>query len=163
MPATAQRFGADRYDELIRLLEGNDLVADFTGPELRTLAAYLLARAAEPDEILFREGEPGDSLYLLAEGEIKMFKEGEAQDACVVATESRLRSVGEMALLDGEPRSATCVATRASRLLVLKREAFERLCAERPGLALKLVQRLARLVSRRLRMTSGRLVERLEA
>jgi CRP-like cAMP-binding protein len=50
---------------------------------------------------------------------------------------------------------------RPSQLLVLRRDAFERLCEERPILALHLVRRLARLVSRRLRLTSGQLVEQL--
>ncbi len=68
-----------------------------------------------------------------------------------------------LALIDGEPRSATCVATEPSVLLALTQAGFQRLCEERPALALKLLTRIAKLMSRRLRQTSGRLVDYLDA
>lgn len=162
MPAESprsQKLGASDLDTLLALLTGVELLADLEGPELRQLTGHLLARDYAPGATIFSEGDPGDFLGLLVEGEVRIFKEANDQQARTVAVEHHSRAIGEMALIDGEPRSASCVAVKATRLLVLTREHFDRLGRERPVLALKLTLRIARLISRRLRMTSGRLVD----
>ncbi len=150
------------YAEILDRLVDAELVADLDGPELRALAAHLLLRRFAGGATVFREGEPGDWMGLLVEGEISIRKEADARVMRTVAVESRSRAIGEMALIDGEPRSATCVATRPATLLVLTRERFRRLSAARPALALEVMTRVARTLSRRLRQTSGRLIEHLE-
>lgn len=144
-------------------LEGIDLLAELSPRELRVLSGYLLVRDAEAGEVIFREGEAGDSLCFLAHGEVRIEKEGDDRLARTVAVERGHRAIGEMALMDGEPRSATCIATQDSRLLVLTRSSFDRLGHAHPALALRVAMSLARLVSRRLRQASGRLVDYLEA
>jgi len=166
MPADASRsrtMGASELDALVAQISGVELLADLEGPELRQLAGYLLGRDYEPGATIFREGEPGSFLGLLVEGEVRIFKETDARQTRTVAVENRSRAVGEMALIDGEPRSASCIAVKRTRLLVLTRDQFDRLGHERPVLALKLALRIARLISRRLRMTSGRLVDHLDS
>ena len=64
-----------------------------------------------------------------------------------------------MSLIDGEPRSATAVAESNCVLLVLTRERLDQLATKAPGLAYKVLLLLARLISQRLRQTSGKFVE----
>jgi CRP-like cAMP-binding protein len=67
-----------------------------------------------------------------------------------------------MALIDGEPRSATCITAMPCKLVILTKENFLRILAEQPGLGVKIVMKIARLLSQRLRKTSGMLVDYLE-
>lgn len=148
--------------ELLALMAQVDLLSDLSGHEPEVLSHYLQAFEADKDCVIFREGEPGHYMCLLVRGQIKTYKESDAEHRAEVANERRGRSVGEMAIIDGEPRSATCIATEPSVLILLTKASFQRLCEQRPALALKLLFRIARLMSRRLRLTSGRLVDYLD-
>ena len=164
-PQTMRLLGSGRayQRELLALMARVELLADLKGREPEMLAPYLHAYAADPDCVIFKEGDPGDYMCLLVSGRVKTYKEADIEHQAEVANESRGRSIGEMALIDGEPRSATCVAAEPSVLLLLSQEDFQRLSEERPALALKLLLRITKLMSRRLRLTSGRLVDYLDA
>jgi len=164
-PPAMRLLGSGRayQQELIALMARVDLLADLSGHELEMLSHYLQAFAANTGCVIFSEGDPGHYMCLLASGRVKTYKESDIEHKAEVANESRGRSIGEMALIDGEPRSATCIATESSVLLLLSQADFRRLGDERPALALKLLMRITRLMSRRLRLTSGRLVDYLDA
>jgi CRP-like cAMP-binding protein len=66
-----------------------------------------------------------------------------------------------MAMIDGERRSATGRASQDTLIAVLSRGRFETLIAERPGLGVRLLIRIARILSQRLRLASGQLVDHL--
>ena len=72
------------------------------------------------------------------------------------------KTLGEMAVVDGEPRSATCVAKRECVLLLLTKDNFQCIVRQRPGLAVKLLVVIAKLLSQRLRQVSGVLVDYLD-
>ncbi len=153
--------GAAFRHELLALLENVDLLEGLSWRETGQLGAYLQAYEAEPGCVVFHEGEAGTYLCLLVRGTVKTSKHGNDGEA-LVAVEGKGRSIGEMALIDGEPRSASCAVTETATLLLLTRAAFERLCEQHPALGCKLVLRIARLMSRRLRITSGRLIDYLD-
>ncbi|MDH4189359.1 MAG: cyclic nucleotide-binding domain-containing protein [Betaproteobacteria bacterium] len=154
--------GAAFRAELLSMLEGIELLTDLAWREIELLAPYLEAYEAAAGCEIFREGDPGHTLCLLVRGRIRISKEGDRQST-EVATESRGRSIGEMALIDGEPRSASCTALEPSTLLVMTSGRFADLMDKRPALANKLLLRIARLMSRRLRIASGRLADLLDA
>jgi len=164
-PPTMRLLGSGKayQQDLLALMARVELLADLNGREPEMLSHHLQAYAADPGCVIFREGEPGRYMCLLVSGRVKTYKESDIEHRAEFANESRGRSIGEMALIDGEPRSATCVATEPSVLLLLSQAGFKRLCEERPALALKLLLRITRLMSRRLRLTSGRLVDYLDA
>ncbi|MBK7005337.1 MAG: cyclic nucleotide-binding domain-containing protein [Burkholderiales bacterium] len=107
---------------------------------------------------MFEEGDPGDTMLILAEGKLSIFKGGE-HGTQLLSHEGRGRMVGEMALLDNERRSATCVADTDCEVLSLSLEGLSRMSRETPLLAYKFMFSLARILSRRLRKTSGLLVD----
>jgi CRP-like cAMP-binding protein len=94
---------------------------------------------------------PGESLYLIREGTIrisKMLAEGDEQTLVVLAAED---TFGEMAVLDSAPRSATARVIEDARLLSIGRASFERYCDGHPALGLKLLRNISRILARRVR------------
>ncbi len=89
-------------------------------------------------EAILREGDPGDDLYLLVDGEAEAWRQAGTPSAVRLSTMTPGSALGEMAVLDGEPRSATVVATRDSRLLVLEGRRLRELVIERPEMAFEI-------------------------
>ncbi len=94
-------------------------------------------------ERLFTAGEPGDKMYLVLEGKIDVVVGDE-----VVGTTGLHGIVGEMALVDLEPRSATAVAKEAGEVAVIDRETFLALVREQPSFALYIMGVLAKRLRR---------------
>jgi CRP-like cAMP-binding protein len=146
---------------LCEMIDDAEVFAGFEWEEVRTLARFVTAHEADAGHELFTEGTPGSALFVLVSGRVETRKDDGSCHRTVIAVESSGRSIGEMALIDGELRSATCVVIEPSMLLCLTREHFRKLGEQFPALALHLTLRIARQISRRLRATSGQLVEYL--
>jgi NTE family protein len=107
-----------------------------------------IASGAEPvdlggGEVLFHQGEPADALYFVLSGRLWVRRE-QPELPAVVAEIVAGESVGEMAALTGDPRSATVTAIRNCRLARLRREALERMLGSHPQLLAPFVVLLAR-------------------
>jgi len=148
------------------LLHGNYRFAslrlpDFTAREIEALARYTELFRAAASTVIFEEGAREAYMAFLVSGEVEIRKTDGHGGTHVLTTFGPGKLLGEMSLVDGETRSASAVALRESTLLVLTEAEFERLVDELPRLGAKLALSLARLLSGRLRMTSGRLVDHL--
>jgi len=141
------------------LLEKTQWAGEFAWSEIEQLARYLAISRIGAGMTICQEGENGDYMCLLAEGRVNVIKEGVVGQRKVLATVSQGKAIGEMALFDGEPRSATLVADSPATLLFLSRENLDRLLAEHPRLGTKLLFKLGKIISQRLRMTTGQLVD----
>ena len=113
-------------------------------------ARNLKLRRYRRNETIFHQGDPGDSLYIVARGRVKIvLPSPEGEDAAIIATLDRGDFFGELALLDGAPHSASAVALEPSETLVLHREPFDELlltdAALRRALMAGLVGELRRL------------------
>jgi predicted acylesterase/phospholipase RssA/CRP-like cAMP-binding protein len=95
-------------------------------------------------EVLFREGDAGDALYVVLTGRLRVVVRGTSGEEVALAEVGRGEVIGEMALLTGDPRSATVVAVRDSHLVRLSRAAFERIVQQCPGAMLLVTRRLVR-------------------
>lgn len=105
---------------------------------------------------LFRQGDPGACLYALVSGRVSIHAESDGEDR-VLGEVGRGETLGEMALLTGEPRTATVVAIRDSVLVRLDRDAFDHLLDRHPRMALGLSRALVlRLRDRTAVRSSGR-------
>jgi CRP-like cAMP-binding protein len=95
----------------------------------------LRTRRYRRNETIFHQGDPGDSLYVIESGAVKIvLPDPEGEDGAIIATLGPGDFFGELALLDGEEHSATAVALEATEAHVLRREAFDRLVDEDPNL-----------------------------
>ncbi len=141
------------------LIDGLSFFKDFRYPELETVSRYFSRLSLAKGAVLFNEGDPGDSLFVLVKGRMAIVKASD-QGPQILCHESGGRTIGEMALLDHEKRSATCLAEDDCELLSLDQAALERMAREVPGLAYRFMYCMAQQLSRRLRRTSGELADR---
>ena len=95
----------------------------------------LRSRRYRRNETIFHQGDPGDSLYVIESGAVKIvLPDPEGEEGAIIATLHAGDFFGELALLDGAEHSATAIALEATEALVLRRDAFDRLVDEDPSL-----------------------------
>jgi CRP-like cAMP-binding protein len=124
----------------------------------RRLLDYLAPCRFEAGEMVFRAGDPGDSLYVLRSGEVTLGIEiAGRRELRRLATLTAGQVFGEMALIDRRDRSANARASAAAELWVLDRKATERMRADDPALYIAVLTNLARELSGRLRSTTDQL------
>jgi rhodanese-related sulfurtransferase len=108
----------------------------------------LETRLVAPGTVIFRQGDPGDSFYIVHSGKIRVYrkdKDGMETDLSILRPGD---SFGEMALLTGEPRSANVEAVEESRLTVLSKDEFDRILKNYPDLSLAFVKQMSRWLVR---------------
>ncbi|WP_374349305.1 Crp/Fnr family transcriptional regulator [Chitinimonas sp.] len=148
----------DFLPELQRVFTQSRLLAVFDAESVSILADYMQVYRMPAGALLLKEGERSDFTVLLLSGEVNVLKThaGRAPQSIAIITPGKL--IGEMSLIDGEPRFASCVAQSEVLFAVLTRHAMLQLLDEHPKLGSQLLMRLVALVSNRLRQTSAKLV-----
>lgn len=157
---TAAGFAPDR---IAAMLEKAQMFKDLEWVQTEILAEYIQLYRAVPGAVVFREGERGDFMCIVLQGRLEVHKENNQHIDKTITTITAGRSLGEMTIVDGEPRSATAVAIEQSLLAVLTQENFLKIMRDKPALSAKLLLKIAQLLSQRLRQTSGILVDYLES
>jgi predicted acylesterase/phospholipase RssA/CRP-like cAMP-binding protein len=112
----------------------NCLFKDFDRPALQALSKELDPLSLSPGQVLFHQGDPGDSLYLLLSGRLSSTERYPQVEQPHVFELVPGTCFGELALLTGQPRSATVAALDASKLAMLSRPGLERLAVQFPEL-----------------------------
>jgi CRP-like cAMP-binding protein len=136
-----------------------ELFKDLRSDELVEVARNLEEKHLSPGEVLFEEGEEGEEMYFLFKGRIQIDRVSTRGRREVLATLDAPSVLGEMALLDHQPRSARGVAVKPSIVWKLGEKDLLKL-AETKGLAAyKIMRLLAVKLSERLRTTNNRLIE----
>lgn len=115
---------------------------------LESLAQRLRRRRFRRNEVIFHQGDPGDSLHIVAAGAVKIVLPSAEGEEAIIATLREGDFFGELSLLDGAPRSATATALEPSETLVLPRPIFRQLMQDDPGLRDALLFGLARELRR---------------
>jgi len=143
------------------------LFQDLEEDEIRQVLEHTNLREFSAEAVIIQEGEPGDSLFIMATGEVEITKqltlvldEDTPKDRVMI----RLKAengvyFGEMALLESETRSATVTASADCSLLELHQKDFLELIKQNPTMGVKLLFRLAQLLSRHLRKTNQDVVK----
>jgi len=142
----------------IDLLETTKWADDLSRKEVEVLAGYFRLYTAEKGSVIVRESSRDVYLCLLLDGKVQVTKEGDSHAAKSLGSIGPGKTFGEMSLIDGEPRSASIIAEEAATLLVLTGDDFERLSSDVPRLAIKVLLKIAKVVSQRLRQTTGALL-----
>jgi len=154
--------GKASSDRIAAMLENAQMFKELEWSQIVALSEYVQLYRAAPGAVLFREGDKGDFMCIVLEGKLEVHKEDNRHVDKTVATVFSGRSLGEMTIVDGEPRSATAVAVAPSTLAVLTQENFLLIMRDKPALSAKLLLKIAQLLSQRLRLASGILVDYLE-
>jgi signal transduction histidine kinase len=134
----------------IELLRCLPLFAGLSEDHLNRLYQMAEPVALRAGELLIQEGTPGDSMYIVLDGEFEVAKRSGQRDI-TIAVRAPGEVIGEMSLLDHSPRSASVRAVRDSRLLRIPGSAFEQLLSSSPSAALEIL----RTVSARLRQNQS--------
>ena len=132
-------------------IKNSMMLQGFSDEELSKLAEFCEMREMGEGTTVFIENMPGESLFLIKKGTIrisKMFAEGDEKTLVVLGPEDIF---GEMAVIDGLPRSATARVAEDADLISLKKKGLERLCQDDAALALKLVSNIVKVFSKRVR------------
>jgi CRP/FNR family cyclic AMP-dependent transcriptional regulator len=145
-------------DRIHGLIPFSPLFQTFSLEEIRLLSHCMEVYRAEPGVEIIREGEQGEFLILLIEGGIEVFKQDRWNAPRLMAVIGPGQSVGEMSMIDGEPRFASCAAADTCLFAVLSRENLARIILEQPILGAKILMELVLMLSQRLRVTSSKLV-----
>ena len=140
------------------------IFADLSDEQIRKMSSIMRREEFGPGDVVIREGDMGDEMYILEEGtvdvsKVVMLRVGRHDFGQREKTIARLSGehpvfFGAMAMLEREGRSATVTAVTRCRLLVIEREDFERVCEEDPLMGYRMVTNIARVVSGRLRDTN---------
>ena len=116
--------------------------------ELQHVLDVARERSYPRNSVILFEDDPGDALYVVAEGQVKVVLIGEDGREVILSVLGQGEFFGEMALIDDEPRSAHVIAMEDSVLVVLRREDFYGILTQNPSIALALLRELTRRLRR---------------
>lgn len=139
------------------LLKQVALFADLDDAELAKVAEISREQRYQPSETIFKEGEPGNRLFLLLEGGVRISRDipGSGEEALAVLKPGAC--FGEMAVFDRSERSTDAISHGGCRLLTISRADLEIVLDLDPELAVKVLRAMVRLLSTRLRATNDNL------
>jgi len=154
---------ASASSDFFQLIEQAPLFSNASRSDARLISTFMQLYRVEAGTPFIAEGDSGDFMVFVLEGAVDVIKAHGTPKQKLIATVGPGKTLGEMSMIDGEPRFATCVAAQPTVFSVLTGERLIRLIEEHPALGAKILLQLAMLLNQRLRAISARLVEALEA
>lgn len=135
------------------LLRNSLLFAGLADDQLKGLAALTRLITLRPDQALFRQNDKPDGCYALVEGTVKVSIVSSGGDEALLAILGEGDIIGEMGMVDGEPRSATISALKRCKVAFLPAAGFRRFADDNPSV----YQHMLTILSKRLRASNDRL------
>ncbi|MBC8076798.1 MAG: cyclic nucleotide-binding domain-containing protein [Chloroflexales bacterium] len=148
---------AETLSEIAKSIAGSELGYELSEAQRARLAGQFHVRNVRPGDAIASQNTRGDELYIVQQGNVEVWSSASPEGATSasarrLATISAGQVVGEMALLDDQPRSADLRAgQQGATLLVLKRQRFDGLCEEDPPLGQHVLRNMARALALRVR------------
>ncbi|MCB0833685.1 MAG: cyclic nucleotide-binding domain-containing protein [Bacteroidetes bacterium] len=136
------------------LIKGIEIFQGLETRDINKVLKVASGKKYESGEIVFSEGDLGDSFYLIIEGSVRVEKKLVDGKIGEVASLRSGDYFGEMSLLDGEPRSATVMAAELSKLLEIKNSQFIKIIMNDDNFARKVLWAFCTTFARRLRATN---------
>ncbi len=124
-----------RAGELMALLEKVEMFSPLSKPELKELVEHLSVKSYAAGEVPVRQGEPGDSFYVIKSGRVDVVMEKSPDETAVVATLGPGNFFGEMSLLTGAARTASIHVKDDAELIVIDKESFGITLVNNPSIA----------------------------
>lgn len=155
----------DKFDETTEIadfLANVDIFADLSDRERLAIARSLGAHEFGPREALFLQGDPGTELYIIRDGRILVEMTTPDGGVLEIDTLDAGDFLGEMSIFEDAPRSATCRSVGHSVLYGLSMNEFMRLMRENPDTAIRIMNRMMRIVAARLQRSSAFLADMVQ-
>ena len=151
--------GAGGYlDEVYEVIKRGPLFEEFSRVETEALCQFMHCFAASTGSVLLSEGDEGDYLLLLLSGQVEVRKQRQSGPSVTIASVEPGTTLGEMSLIDGERRFATCVGIVPTDFAIMTRADLNEILLIYPRLANKLLIRLLQISVSRLRDTGVRML-----
>jgi len=135
------------------------IFTSFNVDELLILSKHMSYLHLDQGEYLFIEGDQGTFLGFVVSGILEVQKKADSGENIPLARLTKGSSIGEMALIDKSPRSATVVARKPTTMVTLTDKGFDILAEKYPPLGIKVIKQVARLLSLNMRRTSSKLAD----
>jgi CRP-like cAMP-binding protein len=137
--------------------------SSFSLDELSVLAKHMSFVHLQRGEYLFMEGDQGTFMGFVVSGVLEVQKSTSGGERVPLARLTKGSSIGEMAIIDQSVRSATVVAKQATTMVTLTEKGFDLLAEKNPVLGIKVIKKIARLLSLNMRRTSSKLADFLQS
>ena len=154
--------GTALAQQIFDMIGHSKFFADFTREDIQRLTAFMQIYRAEASQMMIREGDVDDYMLLIIQGRVDIVKIDSHGNLQPMTTVGPGATLGEMSMIDGEPRFATCMAIEATTFAALSRDSMVQIILEEPGLGAKVLVKLVTLLSQRLRQTSSNLLHYME-
>jgi CRP/FNR family cyclic AMP-dependent transcriptional regulator len=133
---------------MLSLLRQIPLFGGLEPAEIQAIEASSRRKRYPKGSIIFYEGDPGDCLLIIIDGRVKVSLLGDEGQETLIRILGHGEFLGEIALVDEAPRSATVIALERTEVMEVRREAFLKIVSKRPAIALKVMAQLARSLRR---------------
>ncbi len=144
-----------------KFIKESEFFSDFGDDEIEILARWTKAYSADTGCVVLNEGDKSNCLCIIVKGSINIFKRLPNDEHLKIAEISTGESIGEMGIIDGEPFSASGIASVDSVVLLITSEDFQDIIKQNVELGNKLLWKIAKILTARLRHTTKRLAELL--
>jgi CRP-like cAMP-binding protein len=153
----------DTEEETRSFLINLPIFSSFNVDELSVFARHMSFIHLQRGEYLFVEGDQGTFMGFVVNGVLEVQKRSDTGENIILARLTKGSSIGEMALIDKSPRSATIIAKQPTTMVTLTDKGFEILAEKYPPLGIKVIQKIARLLSLNMRRTSSKLADLMQS
>ena len=154
--------GTALAQQIFEMIGHSKFFADFTREDVQRLTAFMQIYRAAPSQMIIREGDVDDYMLLIIQGNVDIIKADSHGKQQQMTTVGPGAMIGEMSMIDGEPRFATCVALEPVTFAIISRDSIVQIILEEPSLGAKVLIKLVTLLSQRLRKTSSNLLHYME-
>lgn len=148
-------------EEIHEVIDHAPLFDELSFQEIEALCEFMVCYAAPRHSLLMREGDSGDFLLVLLTGQVNVAKLSEDGSERSIAIVGPGAALGEMSMIDGQERFATCISTEPVDFAVLSRKALNDILVTTPRLGNKFLLLLLQLMAKRLREASVQLLPHL--
>ena len=148
----------EKYVKYAQILEKTKWAEEFSWDHIRKICHYIHPVIAKKGAVIFKEGDKEETFGIIVKGSVDILKQGDGEIQKVATLQSS-QTFGEMALLDVEPRSATGVAREDAIIFFISKKNLLDIAEDHPKLGFQIIWKISKLLSQRLRSTTGKLVD----
>ena len=149
-------------EKIFEMIGHSKFFMDFTFENVEKLSSFMQTYQVSAGTTVIQEGDIDDYMIFIIEGRVNILKADIHGDNRPMTIAGPGATLGEMSMIDGEPRFASCVALETTTFVTLSRDSMVKIIMDEPSFGSKILIKLVTLLSQRLRTTSSDLLHYLE-